>query len=419
MSGPLLRHQADISAPVPMPVDRVDDTSVSNSSTAETVVWYYLTGGAWAAAVGQDAGTICTAKLSYSGVLNSMGTAVGSYNDTSLSFAAATRAAQVKSVPEDVLTKMVFMSPTDQKATIAVFLTTAGDYFVDHRRGQVWLNSKATVANDSATYQYATPLSGGGTGDKVDVIKFGGVAVLIDDAAFGVATSPVLPAGFLADETATDSVNEGDVGAARITLDRRQINASEYAEDSVFANASYLTLVGAEVDDPTALAAMTEGDVGNIKTDLSGRIITTDGTLRAGEVLTEGSYGVQATVPTPLATSTFTSSKSVSSALEASAVVKATAGNLYRTFGVIDKSAPTGMYYVLHLNASSLPGDGAVTHLITPIPVSHTTGTDSSFDTGHFPFGTYASTGIVRVLSSTMVTKTITSAYMFATTSYL
>jgi len=46
---------------------------------------------------------------------------------------------------------------------------------------------------------------------------------LADDAAFTVATTRVMMAGFLADETSTDSVDEGDGGAARITLDRKQI----------------------------------------------------------------------------------------------------------------------------------------------------------------------------------------------------
>ena len=47
--------------------------------------------------------------------------------------------------------------------------------------------------------------------------------VLVDDAAFTPATSSVMMAGFEADETATDSVDEGDAGAARMTLDRKQI----------------------------------------------------------------------------------------------------------------------------------------------------------------------------------------------------
>lgn len=45
--------------------------------------------------------------------------------------------------------------------------------------------------------------------------------VIADDAAFTVATSKVFPVGYLADETATDSVDEGDIGAARMTLDRK------------------------------------------------------------------------------------------------------------------------------------------------------------------------------------------------------
>jgi hypothetical protein len=47
--------------------------------------------------------------------------------------------------------------------------------------------------------------------------------VLVDDAAFAPTTSSVMMAGFQADETATDSVDEGDAGAARMTLDRKLI----------------------------------------------------------------------------------------------------------------------------------------------------------------------------------------------------
>lgn len=44
-----------------------------------------------------------------------------------------------------------------------------------------------------------------------------------DDSAFTVATSRVFPNGLMADETATDSVDEGDVGVPRMTLDRKTI----------------------------------------------------------------------------------------------------------------------------------------------------------------------------------------------------
>lgn len=47
--------------------------------------------------------------------------------------------------------------------------------------------------------------------------------VLVDDAAFTPATSSVMMAGYQADEASTDSVDEGDAGAARMTLDRKVI----------------------------------------------------------------------------------------------------------------------------------------------------------------------------------------------------
>jgi hypothetical protein len=54
---------------------------------------------------------------------------------------------------------------------------------------------------------------------------------ILDDAAFGVGTSYVSPIGALADETSTDSVDEGDTGAVRMTLDRRlQVKAGTALE---------------------------------------------------------------------------------------------------------------------------------------------------------------------------------------------
>jgi hypothetical protein len=48
-------------------------------------------------------------------------------------------------------------------------------------------------------------------------------AIVADDAAFTAAATKVMMAGFVADEGSTDSVTEDDAGAARMTLDRKQI----------------------------------------------------------------------------------------------------------------------------------------------------------------------------------------------------
>jgi hypothetical protein len=55
---------------------------------------------------------------------------------------------------------------------------------------------------------------------------------IADDAAFTVGTTKVSPVGYLADQASTDSVNEGDVGAARMTLDRKQITTVAPSADT-------------------------------------------------------------------------------------------------------------------------------------------------------------------------------------------
>lgn len=47
--------------------------------------------------------------------------------------------------------------------------------------------------------------------------------VITDDGTFTPGATKVMMLGFEADETSTDSVDEGDAGAARMTLDRKQI----------------------------------------------------------------------------------------------------------------------------------------------------------------------------------------------------
>lgn len=52
-------------------------------------------------------------------------------------------------------------------------------------------------------------------------------AIFTDDAAFTPGTSKVMAVGFQADEASTDSVDEGDAGAARMTLDRKVITTPQ------------------------------------------------------------------------------------------------------------------------------------------------------------------------------------------------
>lgn len=57
-------------------------------------------------------------------------------------------------------------------------------------------------------------------------------SVIIDDAAFTVATTSVTMMGGLADEASPDSVDEGDGGALRMTLDRKMLTRVVGATDA-------------------------------------------------------------------------------------------------------------------------------------------------------------------------------------------
>lgn len=105
------------------------------------------------------------------------------------------------------------------KATAPTAVSADGD------RVAAWFDLRGAQAT---VLTAAGALIGGdaANGLDVDVTRLSGE--LVDDAAFTPAASKVLMAGFEADETATDSVDEGDGGAARMTLDRKQIVA-QYA----------------------------------------------------------------------------------------------------------------------------------------------------------------------------------------------
>lgn len=79
---------------------------------------------------------------------------------------------------------------------------------------------RVTIANDSTGVVSVDDGGGSLTVDgTVAVSNLSGT--IADDSAFTVGSDEVAVMGALADETATDSVDEGDVGAVRMSLDRR------------------------------------------------------------------------------------------------------------------------------------------------------------------------------------------------------
>lgn len=98
------------------------------------------------------------------------------------------------------------------------------------------------------------------------------VATQVDDAAFTPGTSTVVVIAGEADETATDSVDEGDAGALRMTLNRRLITAGHLLDDAAFGVGTAYVSAIAGLADETAPDSVDEGDVGAVRMTLDRRL---------------------------------------------------------------------------------------------------------------------------------------------------
>jgi len=95
------------------------------------------------------------------------------------------------------------------------------------------------------------------------------------------------------------------------------------------------------------------------------------------------------------------------SALAKSLQVSTEGAMLSKVTGRVDSTAASATYYIQLINSSSLPADGAVTLLLAPIKIIHTTGTDSPFDVDLTPDYIKSKNGIFIVCSTTEFTKTL------------
>lgn len=99
-------------------------------------------------------------------------------------------------------------------------------------------DSQSALAADGDFYP-ATIASDGGL--RVHIENGGSGTSATDDGVFTIASTLVTPVGFLADETSPDSVNEGDTGAARMTLNRIALsNPRDSADAQLFGLAAAL-----------------------------------------------------------------------------------------------------------------------------------------------------------------------------------
>jgi hypothetical protein len=92
------------------------------------------------------------------------------------------------------------------------------------------------------------------TGAALTALQLIDDTIIADDAAFTVGTTKVSVAGYIVDETATDSADEGDAVAARATADRKQI-VTNYAHATAGGATPYYNLDVDETEDEIKASA--------------------------------------------------------------------------------------------------------------------------------------------------------------------
>lgn len=349
MSG-LLDGQPNVSGLTPMPTERVDDTSVAVAVAAETVTFYSVNSGVWTASGSHAiaAGDIVAGKLAYTGVLNSLKSNLGHFNDTSFAFDSGSGLTAKMATPlESQMSKILAMTPTEQVAYLANYIPTAGRFFIDHRRGIIFGKSVNTTGSQPASYAYSTPLSGGGTGDSVNVIKVGGVAI-------------------------------PTAGADGVSNTRSDVPTS--ARVSVFNG--------------TTWDRWREGALAN-----GSGMVEEQGMSTAEDNVT----GLFAMALKYSAASTYAGTKTQNNSFTTSNL-KATAGTVVR-FTVTNTTAST-RYFQLH-NTATTPGGGATAQEKFLVPANSSI-TLNAFDLG--AMGAYFATGIAYANSTVLTTYTAGSA---------
>ena len=89
--------------------------------------------------------------------------------------------------------------------------------------GALWVIPSGTVTVGSHAVTNAGTFAVQVDGSALTALQLIDDVIFTDDGAFTPGTSKVAAVGLQADETATDSVDEGDVGCPRMTLDRKAI----------------------------------------------------------------------------------------------------------------------------------------------------------------------------------------------------
>lgn len=171
--------------------------------------------------------------IQYVMAVNEDGSAVGTLNVNSHAVTnAGTFATQVDGAALTALQlidDVVYVDDADFTDDASKFALVGGLYqstpqsITDGDVGPILLDANGRIQVASHAVTNAGTFAVQVDGSALTALQLIDDVVFTDDAAFTPATSKVAAVGYFADEASTDNVTEGDVGIARMTLDRKVI----------------------------------------------------------------------------------------------------------------------------------------------------------------------------------------------------
>lgn len=246
----------------------------------------------------------------------------------------------------------------DNNGTFAVQAAQSGTWNVTNVSGTVSLPTGASTLTEQQTQTTHLSTIAGDTTNIETATQLLDDAIVADDAAFTPATTKVNMAGFEVDETATDTLDEGDAGAARIDSSRRQLMRIVGATD---ANRADVDASGhLQVDLAASSTSVTVADGGgSITVDNNGTFAT-----QAAQSGTWNINNVSGTVSLPTGASTLAEQQTQTTSLQLiddSVVAQGTALGSTKNLMVgasVTTAAPT--YTTGQINPLNLATTGAL-----------------------------------------------------------
>lgn len=239
MGGKILKDQRDVSSQRPLPVEDVTGASKVLSVSGETGQFYYYNSGTLTIDAGQAAGVVVVVKLAYRNILNAIGSAVGTYNDKSLSFTSTAFTTEV-AFPYDT-NELHDGNTGTLKASSITSGFANGTYCVDYRTGTLY-GVKASTQTSLSSVAYKTY-------DESVVVETGDIeigAVELKDGstdtraiinaantARSTSTPVVCVQNIGADGTVGSSASDVDDAAFTVATDKGQVIMGINTSDSV------------------------------------------------------------------------------------------------------------------------------------------------------------------------------------------